>query len=47
MSHALNLLCAQDIKPHNNESEGSDNDNEFDAFAEELGSNWDDLIVYD
>ena len=28
-------------------SEDSNNDNKFNDFAEELGSNWYDLIVYD
>ena len=35
------------LKPHNDESEDSSDYNEFDAFVEELDSNWYDLIAYD
>ena len=45
MSHALDLPRAQNLKPHNDESE--DSHDEFDAFADELDSNWYDLIAYD
>ena len=31
---------------HDDESKGSDDDSEFVAFAEELESNWYDLIAY-
>lgn len=47
MSHLLNLLFAQNLKAHNDESEVSNHDSEFDAYAVELESNLDDLIVYD
>ena len=49
--HAMHSICptwhAQNLKPHNDESYESNNDSEFDAFAEELNSNWYDLIAYD
>ena len=40
------VALAQNLKPHDDENEGSDNDSKFDAFAEELDSNWYDLIAY-
>ena len=43
----LNLLGAQNLKPSDDGSKDSDNDNKFYTFAEELDSNWCDLIVYD
>ena len=42
MSHTLDLSRAQ--KSHNDESEDSDDDREYAAFAEELDNNWYDLI---
>ena len=47
MSHAFDLLHTQNFKPHDDECENSDDDNEFDPFAEELDNNRDDLIAYD
>ena len=47
MSHALHLSRSQHWKPHDDESEDSNDDSVFDAFAEELDSNWNDLIAYD
>ena len=35
----VKLSCMQNIIPHNDGSNGSDNDSEFHAFAEELDSN--------
>ena len=42
------------VKPHddqsedsNDDSEDSNDDSELDDFAEELESNWDELIAYD
>ena len=46
MSHALDLSHAQNVKPHDDESKDSDDDSKFDAFAEELDNNWDNLIAY-
>ena len=47
MSQTLNLSHTQNLKPHNDESKESNNNSKFDAFAEELGRNWYDLIMYD
>ena len=47
MSQGLNLSHAQNLKPCNDESEESNGNSKFDAFAEELDSNQDDLIAYD
>ena len=47
ISLMLNLLYKQNLKPHDDESEDNNGDSEFDAFAEELDSNSDDLILYD
>ena len=38
MSHALKLSHSQNVEPHDGESEDRDDDNEFDAFPEELNS---------
>ena len=45
LSRMLNLLRAQNLKPHDDESKDSDDDDEFDTFAEEQQSNWNDLIA--
>ena len=37
--HGLNLSHAQNLKPHDDKSEDSDDDSEFDALAEEVDSN--------
>ena len=47
MSYALDLSHTQHLKPHDDESQDSDDDSVFVAFAEELDSNWNDLIAYD
>ena len=47
MSHMFNLSRAQNLKPHDHESNNSNYDSEFDAFSEELGGNWCDLIEHD
>ena len=39
MSHTLDLSCAQNLKPHDDESKDCNDDNKYDAFAEELESN--------
>ena len=46
-SHALDLLRAQNLKAHDDESKNSDDDDKFHTFAEELDRNWNDLIAYD
>ena len=40
----LDLPCSQKLKAHDDESEDSNGDIVFDAFAEELYSNWYDFI---
>ena len=47
MSHALDLSRSQHVKPHDDESQNSNDNSVFDAFADELNSNWNDLIAYD
>ena len=47
MFHMLDLSCTENLKPHYDESKDNDYDSKFDAFAEELDSNSDDLIAYD
>ena len=37
--HALDLSRAQNVKPRDDQSKGSNADFEFDSFAEELDSN--------
>ena len=44
--HALNLSRMQNLKAHNDDSEGSNDDSKFYTFAEEVDSNWDNLIGY-
>ena len=46
MFHSLDLSSAQSAKPRDDESEDRDNDSEFDAFAGEMESNWNDLSAY-
>ena len=46
MSHTNDLLHAKSLGPHIDESKDSADDNEFDAFPEELNSNLYDLIIY-
>ena len=45
-THILNFSSMQNVKPHD-EREESDDDSEFDAFAEELDRDWYDLIELD
>ena len=47
MPHELNLSHTQNLKPHDDESNDRDYDSKFGAFAEELNSNWYNLIAYD
>ena len=47
MSGTHNLLWMQNLNPCKDGSEDSNDDIDFNAFAEELGSNWDDKIAYD
>ena len=46
ISHALNLSWMQNFKPHDDESDDSDDDSGFGTFIEELGSNLYYLIAY-
>ena len=40
------ICCDCKTQKHDDESEDSSDDSKFDAFAEELHSNWDDLFAY-
>ena len=39
ITRLFNETRAQNVKPHDDETKDSDDDSEFDAFAEELESN--------
>ena len=47
MSHTLNLSNVKNVKPYNDESKDTNNYSAFDAFADKVDSNWDNLIAYD
>ena len=47
MPHILDLSRVQNLKPHDDESEDSDDDSKFDAFIQGQNNSWYDLTAYD
>ena len=43
--HTWSVSLLLNLKPHDDENKDSSDDSEYDAFAEELDSNWYNLIT--